>query len=207
MRYHREFAILLFLGILTLRPALAIDCAQLPSTDTASKVATAAMWANMRKSDGSIAKESKALLESAIQKFQARPAAPAVCGADCPTTPAYIAFDVTPSKFLTDYSDRATCEGQLKTTRDTPLVYRDRHFAALDELNSWFGDFSSGKGKRWKRSLFSMPRRLQPAVPDSCDSHEPRHQGRRLRALRTCSRQIRQSVSVGNAVGVERYGV
>lgn len=147
MSCYRLPALLLSVGSLFLEPAMAIECAQLPSTAAASKLATAATWANMRKSDGSIAKESKALLESAIQKFQTQPTAPADCGADCPTAPAYIAFDVTPHTFLSDYSERAACSQQLVATKATALAYKNRHFATLDEMTSWFGDFSSGKGK------------------------------------------------------------
>jgi len=112
-----------------------------------SALASASTWSNVRSASDSLKVQSRTLLEQATarRKLMAPPASG--CPAGCkPIGPPLVVFRSIPNKFRTEYSDVATCTRLEAQTRVAPFRYGRKTFASLDELNSWFSDFSQGDG-------------------------------------------------------------
>jgi hypothetical protein len=130
-------------------PALAAgDCASafvdVPGT---SALGSASVWSNARSASNSLKVQSRTLLEQATtnRRLAAPPASG--CPAGCePAGPPLVVFRSIPNKFRAGYSDAGMCEKLEAQTRATPFRYGGKTFASLDDLNSWFSDFSQGDG-------------------------------------------------------------
>jgi hypothetical protein len=111
-------------------------------------IATASTWANLRGSESSIAAVTKRMLEQAFSKLEnAKPPDAAKCGSGCTLSgDASVLLTSVPQRFLKNYADADDCERLLKQTTSSPLLYSDKKFPDLEELNSWFSSFSQGKG-------------------------------------------------------------
>ena len=112
-----------------------------------SAVGSASMWSNVRSAAGSLKVQSRTLLEQATanRKLMAPPAGG--CPAGCkPEGPPLVVFRSVPNKFREDYSDAGMCRKLEAQTRAAPFRYGGKTFASLDDLNSWFSDFSQGDG-------------------------------------------------------------
>ncbi len=112
-----------------------------------SATASAGSWGNLRNNPGSLRFESSRLLTAATKSQPSSPPSDLTCppGCSAPKRPEVI-FRSVPQKFLSDYSDREHCEQLRSATERAPLTYKNRKFPDADGLNSWFGDFSQGKG-------------------------------------------------------------
>jgi hypothetical protein len=130
-------------------PALAADDCSSSYVDIAgtSALASASMWSNVRSASNSLKVQSRTLLEqaTATRKLMAPPASG--CPAGCkPAGPPLVLFRSVPNKFRAGHSDADMCLKLEVQTRTAPFRYGGKTFASLDELNSWFSDFSQGDG-------------------------------------------------------------
>ncbi len=145
-----------FLGALLLTllstSAAAAPCESIfKDTPGEKATANANAWANWRSNPGSISAESKRLLSNANKGIEKLNQPTDLCPAECkPATAPRIIFRSIPSSYLSSYSDKAKCTELLSATQRKPISYPDRKFADMDALNSWFGDFSQGKGSDGK---------------------------------------------------------
>ena len=111
-----------------------------------STQATASFFANERNKPGSIRYESGAILDKADNGLASAEKPEGLCPAGCalPEKPV-IVFQAVPQKFLTNYSDYNMCQKLLEQTEKTPFEY-NKDFGSMSEIESWFSDFSRGKG-------------------------------------------------------------
>jgi hypothetical protein len=150
---HRSPPTLLALGVGLLLagqlPALAAgDCGSayvdVPGT---SALGSASMWANARSASDSLKVQSRTLLEQATANRKLVAPPESGCATGCkPAGPPLVVFRSVPNKFRVDYSDAGVCKKLEAQTRTAPFRYGGKTFASLDELNSWFSDFSQGDG-------------------------------------------------------------
>jgi len=112
-----------------------------------SALGSASLFSNARSASNSLKVQSRTLLEqaSASRKGMAPPASG--CPVGCkPAGPPLIVFRSIPNVFRADYSDAGMCKKLEAQTRAAPFRYSGKTFASLDDLNSWFSDFSQGDG-------------------------------------------------------------
>lgn len=111
-----------------------------------STQATASFFANEGNKPGSIRYESGAILEKADNGLASAQKPADLCPQGCtlPDKPV-IVFRAIPQKFLTSYSDYNKCQKLLEETEKTPFEY-NKDFSSMSEVESWFSDFSRGKG-------------------------------------------------------------
>jgi hypothetical protein len=112
-----------------------------------SSIATAGVWANLRKRADSVRTESKRLLGEAEGRIATAQPPDDLCPASCetPITPQII-FSTLPTEFLQVYEQSDKCERLLQTTSKTPLTFDPLTFDSLDQLNDWVYEFTRGKG-------------------------------------------------------------
>lgn len=112
-----------------------------------STLATASLFANERNKAGSIRYESGAMLEKAESGVGGAQKPADICPSDCEISEKpEVIFKAVPNKFLSDYSDYDKCQKLLEETEKTPFAYHEQ-FSSLDQIESWFSDFSRGKGE------------------------------------------------------------
>jgi hypothetical protein len=115
-----------------------------------STLATASFFANERDQAGSIRYESGAMLEKAESNVGTAQKPADLCPAGCQISEKpEVIFKAVPNKFLSDYSDYDKCQKLLEETEKTPFSYTE-HFSSIDQIESWFSDFSRGKGEDGK---------------------------------------------------------
>ena len=130
-------------------PSRAEECAA-SSKDVPieSLLATADSWPNLRNSPGSLRYESSRMLKAAANNLPAAKAPADACPAGCAAaSKPEIVYQTIPNKFLTGYGDEKKCAAFLAKTESAPFEYKGRQFGSIDDLASWFGDFSKGEGK------------------------------------------------------------
>jgi hypothetical protein len=112
----------------------------------ASTQGTASLFANEGNKPGSIRYESGAILEKADSGLSSAEKPAGLCPAGCvlPAKPV-IVFRAVPTAFVTNYSDYDKCQKLLEETEKTPFEYNES-FSSMSEVESWFSDFSRGKG-------------------------------------------------------------
>jgi hypothetical protein len=93
-------------------------------------LASASTWDNLRNSDKSIKFKISQLINTATNGKSEE----------------NFTIQSIPNKILGSYTDKAYCETKLLETIDNKLLFTSPKFKSLDELNSWIGDFSQGKG-------------------------------------------------------------
>lgn len=114
-----------------------------------STLGSASTWANLRGSEESIKAKIKVLLDDAAKGRSSAQAPESFCPTGCDTAKEpMIVFRSIPNKFNSDSSDDAQCRALFTKTKQNPLKYSGNKFGNLEDLNSWFGDFSQGKGKQ-----------------------------------------------------------
>lgn len=111
-----------------------------------STEAGAGTWANLRNHQGSLRFESSALFQTALAGLSKQSPPSNLCAPGC-TPKAVIRFTSVPKKFLADYSEKPKCERRESETKIRPLLYTGLSFDSIDAFNSWYSDFSQGKGK------------------------------------------------------------
>lgn len=112
-----------------------------------SALASASMWSNVRSANNSLKVQSRILLEQATASRKVMAPPDSGCPAGCkPAGPPLVVFRSVPNKFRADYSDAEMCKKLETQTRAAPFRYDGKSFASLDDLNSWFSDFSQGDG-------------------------------------------------------------
>ena len=115
-----------------------------------STLATASFLANERNKPGSIRYESNAILEKAENKAGTAQKPADLCPAGCQISEKpEVVFKAVPNKFLTNYSQYNKCQKLLEETQKTPFSYNEQ-FSSIDQLDSWFSDFTRGKGSDGK---------------------------------------------------------
>lgn len=122
----------------------AADCNKPEEAFKRHALASASVLSNAANRKGSLRFESSALLTEALTQLDSSEAAP--CPAECPKRSGAVSLKTVPHAFLSDYSDAPLCAEHLAQTSAAPLLYENRSFANLEELNTWVGDFSQGKG-------------------------------------------------------------
>ncbi|MDD2942767.1 MAG: hypothetical protein PHC51_07365 [bacterium] len=148
---HLLYAVLLFCclqiyaGWLVAEPLVA--CGQdYVEEERATMLASASTWANLRKSQGSLAAESKRLLDMIGVTGNEEENSGLKCPDGCLDGKVDYLFSSVPHKFLKNYSDEDYCSQMLEKTTKAPFEFNDRSFVSLDELNDWFSEFSQGNG-------------------------------------------------------------
>ena len=142
------YSLLILVPLIVSSAARAADCA-LGGTEleVESREATADSWPNLRNSPGSLKFESNRLLTGAAKQVSSAVPASIRCPVGCkPAERATIKYQTIPAKFRSDNSDAERCRTLLEQTTKAPLRYKDRKFSTIDELATWFGDFSNGLG-------------------------------------------------------------
>ena len=110
-------------------------------------IASANAWANWRSNAGSISAEAGRLLSAAEKELEKLSQPTDLCPAECRASEApRIIFKSIPTKYLSEYSDRAKCAALLTRTQSAPLLYPGRKFTDMAALNGWFSEFSQGNG-------------------------------------------------------------
>jgi len=112
-----------------------------------SALASASLWSNARSAGDSLKVQSRTLLEQAAASRKVVAPPSGGCPAGCkPAGPPLVVFRSIPNRFRADYSDAGMCRKLEAQTRAAPFRYGGKTFASLDDLNSWFSDFSQGDG-------------------------------------------------------------
>lgn len=115
-----------------------------------STLATASFFANERNKPGSIRYESGSMLERAEKNLSKAEKPSDSCPAGCQISEKpEIIFKAIPHKFLTNYSQYDKCQKLLEETEKTPFNYKEQ-FDSISGVESWFSDFSRGKGSDGK---------------------------------------------------------
>lgn len=116
-----------------------------------SGLASASMLANARNKKGSIRYEMNSMLGKAEEGLPNAEKPVDLCPSNCElANQPLIVFSSIPNKFLSNYDQQEKCEGLLDETEKNPMTYNDREFDTMQALESWFSDFSQGKGKDGK---------------------------------------------------------
>ena len=123
-------------------------CALSPTQEILeTKSATASAWDNFRKNPGSLNFESARMIaaaEAGLKDGQA------------------IYFSSVPGKFLSSYPDKPQCERLAEQTTRSPLVFSGLSFQSLSDFDSWFGDFSQGRGREGEKLYRLCPGSCSP---------------------------------------------
>ena len=116
-----------------------------------SSLASASMLANVQNKKGSIRFETKEMLNKAETNLASAEEPANFCPSDCklPDKPK-IVFQSIPNDFLTNYDERDKCATLLDETKRNPFTYSDKVFDTMQALESWFSNFSQGKGQDGK---------------------------------------------------------
>lgn len=128
------------------------DCSSyIKETGVESSLATASTLANVRNKKGSIRFETSEMLNKAENDLANAKKPADLCPSSCqlPDQPT-IVFQSIPASFLTNYGQREKCESLQEETEKNPLTYDDRRFDSMQSLESWFSNFSQGKGRDGK---------------------------------------------------------
>jgi hypothetical protein len=116
-----------------------------------SALGSASLWSNVRSAGNSLKVQSRTLLEQAAASRKVMAPPSSGCPAGCkPAGTPLIVFRSIPNQFREDYSDAGTCKKLEALTRVAPIRYNGKTFASLDDLNSWFSDFSQGDAPEGK---------------------------------------------------------
>lgn len=116
-----------------------------------SALGSASLWSNVRSAGNSLKVQSRTLLEQAAASRKVMAPPSSGCPAGCkPAGPPLIVFRSVPNMFREDYSDAGMCKKLEALTRVAPFRYIGKTFASLDDLNSWFSDFSQGDAPEGK---------------------------------------------------------
>lgn len=133
-----------------------------------STLASAGTWANLRKTPESLAVQSRELLQFALdnEKTAVAPSSGDSCSGQACSVDGQkpkIVFLTIPNKIRGDnYSDKSLCTKLESATRQKPLQFGERVYATLDELVSWFSEFSQGKGDDGKQLYKDCPGDCSP---------------------------------------------
>jgi hypothetical protein len=116
-----------------------------------SSLASASMLANVQNKKGSIRFETKEMLNKAEADLTNAEKPADLCPSNCqlPHEP-MIVFQSIPNNFLTNYDQHEKCETLQDETEENPLTYNDKEFDTMQALESWFSNFSQGKGEDGK---------------------------------------------------------
>jgi len=109
--------------------------------------ASAGTWANLRNNPGSLRYESSAIVGQALKNLPTLTPPTDLCTGGCGAPVAQIFFVSIPNKFLKDYDEREKCAKLEAATKKAPYLYSGLKFDSLDAFNSWYSDFSQGKGE------------------------------------------------------------
>lgn len=110
-----------------------------------STLATASSWSNIRNAEGSLRYESNRIITGSGEGIAGAAQPDSFCPAGCkPDSNPIVVFKSVPNKYLQDYEDAPKCEKYLAETLNSPITYDNKKFASLEELSSWFSDFSQG---------------------------------------------------------------
>ncbi len=142
----RSFIVFFLVNAAFVPTAFATDCSS-KEIPVAKKDASASAWSNLRNNEGSIRYESAQLLGKALADFESLKPPADVCADGCGEPKPTLVFSSIPKKYRSDYSDKEKCTRLETETKAKPYEYRGRSFPTQDEFNSWFSDFSQGKGK------------------------------------------------------------
>jgi hypothetical protein len=128
------------------------DCSSyVRDTKVESGLASASMLANVRNRKGSIRFETREMLNKAETNLTNAEKPAALCPSNCqlPDEPT-IVFQSIPNNFLVAYNQREKCEKLQDETEENPFTYNDKEFDSMQALESWFSNFSQGKGEDGK---------------------------------------------------------
>jgi hypothetical protein len=128
------------------------DCSSyVRDTKVESSLATASMLANARDKKGSIRFETKEMLNKAETNLTNAEKPAELCPSNCQLSDKpKIVFESIPNHFLVAYDQREKCEKLQDKTEGNPFTYNDKEFETMQSLESWFSNFSQGKGKDGK---------------------------------------------------------
>jgi hypothetical protein len=113
-----------------------------------SESATAALFSNWLKRDGSVSKVLEEMFAEGQKKMQSRAAPANACSTSCSParTPPALLFESVPQTFLANYEEASICEQLFVKTKSKPLQYQ-RLFENFEDLTDWITLLSRGKGK------------------------------------------------------------
>ena len=150
MRFKISYCLIVLLSLSTFVKAEETkNCSSyVKETKIESGIASASMLANARNKNGSIRYEMNSMLGKAEENLPNAEKPVDLCPSNCKLADhPLIVFSSIPNKFLNSYDQQDKCETLLEETEKTPLIYNDREFDSMQALESWFSDFSQGKGK------------------------------------------------------------
>ena len=113
------------------------------------KTASAGTFANLRGSSDSLKVQSQELINNAISKSGNSDKLRDCKDCD-PDKQAKVIFTASPSKYLTEYTDKEKCNTYLKETTDNPIQWRSLKFNTPKEISDYFAELSQGKGEQGK---------------------------------------------------------
>ena len=135
-----------------------------------STLGSASTWANLRSSEDSIKKRIEGLLNEAEKGRKSAQPPQTFCPSECDLSKEpKIVFQSIPNKFDESSSDDAECKSLFSKTKQSPLKYEGNRFATLEDLNSWFADFSQGKGKQGSDLYTRCPGDCSPQYTNLID--------------------------------------
>lgn len=109
--------------------------------------ADAGVIANYRSKPGSVSYESEAFFRKALTQIGNIKPPPSFCEPGCKTDLVPLVYlQSQPNKILAEYNDKAYCQEQHAKTSKSPIKYHKDPIASVEELVSWVGELSQGKG-------------------------------------------------------------
>lgn len=141
-----------------------------------SSLATASMLANARNKDGSIRQQMNLMLANAEENLSNAEKPLNLCPSDCKlANQPLVVFSSIPNKFLSNYDQQGKCEKLLEETEKKPLIYNERQFDTMQALQSWFSDFSQGKGKDGKDLYERCSGQCSPQYKNIITKHDNKY--------------------------------
>ena len=148
------------------RTAAKINCPTINrSIPIRSTRASAGFFSNLRHAERSIRNQTDKLLNEGQIRAHHLQHIPKKDSCSMPCSHALVSmrFVSRPHKTLTEYSESKICMTLLKTTTNTPIVYRERTFESEDDARSWYKALTLGDGTDGKDLYRRCPGSCSPS--------------------------------------------
>ncbi len=125
--------------------------------------ATAAFFANLRSSPGSLSYESEAIFNRAKDRLRELEAPEQFCKGNCKVRSIpFVYFKSNPKKLLSDYKDREYCQDLESKSTLSPIRYSRSGISSVKELVDWIGELAQGKGEEGRDLYARCDRSCSP---------------------------------------------
>lgn len=136
--------------------------------------ASAGFLSNLRHAERSIRNQTDKLLNEGRIRAHHLLHIPKMDSCSMPCSHALVSmrFVSRPHKTLTDYAESNICKTLLRTTTNTPIVYRERTFESEDAARLWYKSLTLGDGADGKDLYRRCPGSCSPSYETQIYSKE-----------------------------------